>query len=192
MFVYCGNNAVNRIDPTGEFWNGIWEFVKEAADQIGQVFKATAPVYAGMGAATLIDGPLPFADVAMLAGAVVLSAGVIGYGIFQATKNPSIPKGKTNNKSETIPLDNQNKREPVRFPADPLSFKPNGLVMVIRPGTKNGRMISWMSGRIEVFRWDENRNYVNGPHYHINGLPGAHFYPGNVVPQPYSTIYFGR
>jgi hypothetical protein len=48
-----------------------------------------------------------------------------------------------------------------------------------------------MSGNTEVFRWDQNPNYPNGPHYHISGLPGAHFYAGDAVPEPYATIYFG-
>ena len=40
----------------------------------------------------------------------------------------------------------------------------------------------------EVFRWDENPNNSNGPHYHIHGT--GHFYPGMIVPEPYATIYF--
>ena len=47
----------------------------------------------------------------------------------------------------------------------------------------------------EVFRWDENPNYPNGPHYHINGIidekgDAVHFYPGYKVLEPYASIYF--
>ena len=44
------------------------------------------------------------------------------------------------------------------------------------------------NGDIEVFRWDENPNYSNGSHYHIYGT--GHYYPGEIVPEPYATIYF--
>lgn len=102
MFAYCENNPVMRADPSGQFWGEIWNFAKEAVNQIGQAFKAAAPVYAGMGAGTFADGPLPFADAAMLIGAAVLTVGVIGYGTYQATKSISIPKSTTKDKTKDI------------------------------------------------------------------------------------------
>ncbi len=60
-----------------------------------------------------------------------------------------------------------------------------------RAGTKNGKIISWMdpTSNKEVFRWDENINYINGPHYRIYG--GGHYRPGmDSVPEPYASIYF--
>ena len=76
------------------------------------------------------------------------------------------------------------------FPVDPNTFNPVGLVKVPRAGTKNGALISWMDPltKTEVFRWDENPNYSDGPHYHIHGT--GHYYPGTIVPEPYATIYF--
>lgn len=69
-----------------------------------------------------------------------------------------------------------------------------GLERVERAGTKNGRLISWMipNTKIEVFRWDENINYSNGSHYHINNpiYMGKHFYPGEEIPEPYASMYF--
>lgn len=47
-----------------------------------------------MGASTFADGPLPFADAAMLIGVAALTVGVIGFGTFQAVKSISIPKAK--------------------------------------------------------------------------------------------------
>ena len=40
-----------------------------------------------------------------------------------------------------------------------------------------------------IFRWDENPNYENGPHYHIIN-DSAHYYPNTPVPEPYASIYF--
>ena len=85
---------------------------------------------------------------------------------------------------------------PVLFPSDPNDFNPIGLIKVRRPGTKNGAFISWIDPleKTEVFRWDENPNYPNGPHYHINNpiyqIAKVHFYPNTAVPEPYATIYF--
>ena len=41
----------------------------------------------------------------------------------------------------------------------------------------------------EVFRWDSNINGPKGSHYHIYGM--GHYYPGDAIPEPYATIYFG-
>ena len=84
----------------------------------------------------------------------------------------------------------------MHLPKDPNDFNPLGLEKVHRPGTKNGAIISWMDSitNTEVFRWDENPNKPNGPHYHINDPiyknADVHFYPMETVPEPYSTIYF--
>ena len=36
LFAYCGNNPVNRVDHTGQFWSEIWEFAKTAVAEIGK------------------------------------------------------------------------------------------------------------------------------------------------------------
>ena len=43
---------------------------------------------------------------------------------------------------------------------------------------------------IEVFLWDENPNYPDGPHYHIYGT--GHYYAKNndTVPEPLAEVYF--
>ena len=90
----------------------------------------------------------------------------------------------------------EKKDDSVRFPVDPNMFNPVGLDKVPRTGSKNGAFISWMDPctNTEVFRWDENPNYPNGPHYHINDpiyqIAEVHFYPEDEVPEPYATIYF--
>jgi len=189
MFAYCGNNPVNRVDPTGQFWSEIWEFAKTAVAEIGKAMGVMSPAYAGCGGAALGDGPLPFGDIIGFAGAALLTVGTIGYGIYQATQAPaiSVPKVEEKSKDIVIPKEPDN---PVIFPVDPNTFNPVGLVKVPRAGTKNGAFISWMDPltNTEVFRWDENPNYSNGPHYHIHGT--GHYYPGMIVPEPYATMYF--
>ncbi len=85
------------------------------------------------------------------------------------------------------------------FPENPNDFQPIGLVPGYG-GTKNGKIIFWNSPITNhtVFTWHENSNYNNGSHYYINdidkGSPNkehTHFYPGELVPEPYASIYFG-
>ena len=189
MFAYCGNNPVNRVDPTGQFWGGIWTFVKAAAMEIGSAIKSMSPAYAGVGSAALIDGVLPVGDAVAIAGFAILTLGAVGYGIYRATErnSRSATKDKAAVEPQVIPATLGNS---VVFPADPNAFNPVGLNRVHRAGTKNGAFISWMDPvtNVEVFRWDENINYSNGPHYHIHGT--GHYYAGTVVPEPYATIYF--
>ena len=189
MFAYCENNPVSRVDPTGHFWSEIWEFAKTAVTEIGKAIGVLSPAYAGCGGAAVADGPLPFGDIVAAAGAALLTVGAIGYGIYQATQAPAISVPKVEEKSEAIVIPKE-PDSPVIFPVDPNTFNPVGLVKVPRAGTKNGAFISWMDPltNTEVFRWDENPNYSNGPHYHIHGT--GHYYPGMIVPEPYATIYF--
>ena len=189
MFAYCENNTVSRVDPTGHFGSEIWEFAKTAVTEIGKAIGVLSPAYAGCGGAAVADGPLPFGDIVAAAGAALLTVGAIGYGIYQATQAPAISVPKVEEKSEAIVIPKE-PDSPVIFPVDPNTFNPVGLVKVPRAGTKNGAFISWMDPltNTEVFRWDENPNYSNGPHYHIHGT--GHYYPGMIVPEPYATIYF--
>ena len=192
MFAYCGNNPVMCSDPSGQFFGEFWEFVEEAAYEVGQTMEALLPAYAGCGGAAIADGPLPFGDAIGIAGAVVLTIGAIGVGINEAyksrTKSNSTPEIKDKTNVDAIPKINDRR---IIFPVNPDDFNPVGLKKVPRDGTKNGGFVSWMDPitNTEVFRWDENPNYSNGPHYHIYGE--GHYIPGiDCVPEPYSWIYF--
>ena len=103
MFAYCGNNPVNRVDYTGQFWSEIWEFAKTAVTEIGKAMGLMSPAYAGCGGAAVADGPLPFGDIAAVAGAALLTVGAIGYGIYQAAQAPAISIPKVEEKAEAIP-----------------------------------------------------------------------------------------
>ena len=124
---------------------------------------------------------------------IIVSSGIIASVsatvIFYYNNETDLSK-RISQKAEVVtPLKKPYK--PVVFPVDPNAFNPLGLLKVPRPGTKNGRIISWMEPltNIEVFRWDENLNKPNGPHYHIRGVE-KHFYPGDTVLEPFATIYF--
>lgn len=112
--------------------------------------------------------------------------GAFGVSVYRAATQE---KSVAISKPEEIVVSKES-NTPVLFPANPNHFNPIGLVKVHRPGTKNGALISWMDPivNIEVFRWDENINYPNGSHYHIYGA--GHYYPGDIVPEPFASIYF--
>lgn len=77
MFAYCGNNPVNRVDHTGQFWSGIWEFTKTAVAEIGKTMGVMSPAYAGCAGAAVADGPLPFGDIVAAAGATLYNTGKV-------------------------------------------------------------------------------------------------------------------
>ena len=107
MFAYCGNNPVNRVDHTGQFWSEIWEFAKTAVAEIGKAMEVMSPAYAGCGGVAVADGPLPFGDIVAAAGAALLTVGAIGYGIYQATQAPSISIPKADTKEKDITAHHQ-------------------------------------------------------------------------------------
>ena len=189
MYVYCGNNPITRADSTGEFWSEIWNFAKEAVSEIWKAMGNMAPAYVGCGVAAVVDGPLPVGDTIGILGAAVITVCAVRYGVNRAIQARDVPIPKVEEKEETTVAPKEPK-SPVIFPTDPNTFAPIGLVKTPRAGTKNGALISWMDPitNTEVFRWDENPAYPNGPHYHIYGK--GHYAPGTAVPEPYATIYF--
>lgn len=76
-----------------------------------------------------------------------------------------------------------------------MDFNPKGLIRVYRQGTKNGKIIQWMQGNTVIFEWDQDLN--NGSHYHAllsdwhGQHDGNHYWPGEPVPEPWNTMYFG-
>ncbi len=189
MYAYCGNNPLNRIDQAGQFWSEIFGFAKATVTEIGRIMGVISPAYAGCGIIAIADGALPNGDIVAITGAALLTVSAIGYGIYLTTKAPSLFVPNVEEKSDTTVIPKES-NGPLIFPVNPNTFNPVGLVKVSRVGTKNGVFISWMDPltNTEVFRWDENPNYANGPHYHIHGT--GHYYPGMIIPEPYATIYF--
>ena len=174
MFAYCMNNPVNASDSTGQFPLSL---------------SVTYLAY------LLLGGTVSIGSVLFLAkGLSSIAANPPAFPTFAPPKFES--KAETEEKSQTIdiaPALPEKQNDPIVFPENPYDFNPIGLVQVPRAGTKNGAIISWMdpTANTEIFRWDENINFPNGPHYHVVGTPGKHYIPGvDYVPEPYASIYF--
>ena len=193
MFVYCGNNPINRIDQSGYLWSEVWSVVKSVASEISRAITTFAPAYTTVGAATVLDGPLPAGDVIALIGATVITVAAVGYGTYQAISS-SIDQTKEREKE--IAIAEKNRRQ-AYFNEDPYDFNPAGLVRTEYPGTKNGRIIEWRDpvSKAKIFEWNED--YKNGAHYHAMLIEwdgrhdGMHYLPGTPVPEPWNTMYFG-
>ena len=194
MFAYCNNSPVMYVDPNG--------FMVLGKNRIKQIFETENPevgggiVVAGLilwSAAGIVTSGLEFIATLFQS----LGAGVID--IVDAITVPYEEDEYYDTHQDVVATDvaediaeEEAPPNPVFFPINPHDFCPVGLKKVVRPGTKNGSFVSWIDPvtNIEVFRWDENPNFANGPHYHIIALGETHFYPGMIVPEPYSSIYF--
>ena len=200
LYSYTGGNPVNYTDPTGHFWEEITGFFREFVSAVvgmrGQLAEA-----AGV---SQLDSPLPGpADVV----AGVLAVGVLVKATIDAAKAAAnAVKAKKINVSDVaqsvsaaVPhavAEELTEKRVKTFPEDPNDFNPVGLIRVYKAGSKNGPIIQWFSpfnSKNAIFEWD--RDYRNGQHYHINNMLDdkgvrIHYWPGEVIPEPYSTIYF--
>ncbi len=139
---------------------------------------------------------LPFGDSAAAVGAALLTIGAIGVGTY-ITFNPPKVIEKEEQKQEQIYAQPPSKNQAI-FPKNPHQFRPLGLIKRELKGTYNGQIIMWCNPitNAPIFEWDEDLK--NGSHYHIM-LPvwegkhcdGIHYKAGDVVPEPWNTIYFG-
>ena len=102
-YVYCDDNPVSRVDPTGHFWSEILEFSKTVVTEIGKSIEVLSPAYAGCGELAAADGPFPIGDLLGAAGVVILTVGAIGYGTYQAIQAPSTSISKAEEKEKDIP-----------------------------------------------------------------------------------------
>ena len=194
MFAYCNNTPVNGVDVTGE------RFVEQAGMGGGGGAGAAANPHLLAdsivnGIKTIVSGisklfaTTEAVQAVVITTAVAVTTTVARQEYFELRKyQREQARTQEQTKTEVVPNVPQNT---VIFPVDPGDFNPVGLDRVDREGTKNGSLVSWMDPvtNVEVFRWDENPNFSNGPHYHIHGT--GHYKPGiDAVPEPYATIYF--
>ena len=187
MFAYCGNNPVICADYCGESLSiagillvGIaatisyWITKTVTSKRFQRVWKGAV----GAAVGCIKKG----------ISAVKNALSTIEGRIYRSTQAPTAAASDDEKVEEKVV---PKRPTPVIFPLNPNDFNPAGLIKVPRQGTKNGMLISWMDPLTnkEVFRWDENPNDSNGPHYHIYGT--GHFIPGvDLVPEPCATLYF--
>ena len=96
LFTYCANNPVNHLDPTGHFVSELLEWFESIGESVVNTIAGWAPAYGVCGGAAIADGPLPMGDVLGFLGAIGVTFGAIGYGIYQAsTKSDSKAKDKS-------------------------------------------------------------------------------------------------
>ena len=195
MFSYCGNNPIMRADPSGRFWEELWQAFSQAINQ-------TKEIFALAGVVSQADSPAPGpADVAagiIAVGTLIYCGAVAVSQAIAATSSPSVSLPKEEEKDITIPKNPS--KDQAYFTINPYEFNPRGLIreVYVRPGTgKNGGIIKWEipGTHTAVFEWNED--YKNGPHYHVmliewdNNHDGTHYLPGTPVPEPWNTMYFG-
>lgn len=77
LFAYCGNNPVNRVDPTGEAW---WHWVLGAA-VVGACAAATIITCGGFAAAAVAIGAVGSGFVAATTASTVAAAAFIGSSV---------------------------------------------------------------------------------------------------------------
>ena len=99
MFAYCGNDPVNRVDPTGQFWKELWDAFTEAMQQASGYFVVAAGV-------SQVDtpalGPADVVSGVMLLGGMLVCVGIATYTAITAP-SPSISLPKAEDKAEAIP-----------------------------------------------------------------------------------------
>ena len=178
MFAYCGNNPVNYVDYSGEWF--VVDDIAPLALLVSCMFVMLGLIQDAMGDQILVN---------FVSDVVTQTAEAVDN-LVDGIK--SSVESRDEDKSDVNPNSPENG---VVFPANPLDFTPLGLIATSKPGTKNGAIIYWTdpSTKKVIFRWDANPNYDNGPHYHIVDNPAysdVHFYSGMTIPEPYATQYF--
>ena len=190
IFQYVSNNWINLTDYSG---NGIFNVIFDT-------IKSLTPFYAAAAAGTTADGPLPYVDmgigITVIGVTAVMSIYNIGnLVISNVSFDFSLPDSSNKKQNSS-----KSKEKKVTFPSNPCNFKPKGLVVTDFEGTGNGRIIKWSypGFKDSVFEWHED--YAYGSHYHITEVsknwPGSrktapHYKAGDVIPEPYASIYFG-
>lgn len=173
-YVYCNDNPIRYVDRGGKSATEVLNSGIQMAQEVSAL------------------NPLPgLEDVA--AGAVLIGAGVAAGVVFVYDAITS-DDDTTSAMTDATTSETKQERDPVYFTENPYDFNPQGVVRYQYDGNDNGMIIKWFlpNSKILIFEWDENKKYDNGSHYHIGTHDGSHYYPGEVVPEPWASAYFPR
>ena len=101
MYVYCGNDSINKVDPTGRFWIELWENLTQSFQQASGYFAVAAGI-------SQVDTPAPgIADILsvfLLAGGLLYCSACATYDTITAPTLPSMTIPKAEERVEALPL----------------------------------------------------------------------------------------
>lgn len=194
LYIYCGNDPVNRYDPFGN------SFFSTILKTVGKVFSKLRPIYALAGGISQIDSPLPGPG-DIIGGLISIGATVVGIAsvIEQSIPEIHIDKEKIKESAPALSLPKLTRKQ-AYFPADPYDFKPFGLerrVVVPVGGKPNGGIFIWAvpTQTYGYFEWNQDFRY--GQHYHVMLLEHRgkhiikhHYRPGEAIPEPWNSFFF--
>ena len=187
LYAYCKNAPVGASDPSGHF-------------EISYSEDRAAPNWRPIGGAS--------GD--RIIGAIIGALGTLASG--EILKHISKPKTKTITKTKTK-VETTTAPSPTPtvspsptpqphqeyFPVSPFDFHPFGLIANVYPiGANSPIVIKWNIPftKISIFEWDYDTK--NGSHYHVmlpsmnnSHLEGGHYWPGDAVPEPWNSLFFG-
>ena len=191
MFAYCNDNPVMFVDPTGRF---IGTATAAGLIALGKLFLAAAAATIVVGAVTTLPPPTLPGTISR-PGDNILAPDIAA----PAPRSKDEAKDKADEKVIEKPIPKKQKV----FPENPLEFNPTGLIPTtyVETGSgKNGGIIKWEipGTTMAIFEWDEGMNEVGGSHYHVmlpaannKHLEGGHYKAGELVPEPWNSMYFG-
>ena len=183
-------------------------FVLSAGKNTGKELSNNSAGFVAAGSMAVAYGPALFGDTAglVVAGSFLIGSAIKGIAdtadtfdwIDYSSQAKAIPKEEVAEKDLTIPK--AFPKKPVIFPVDPNDFNPFGMTT---HQYNKGKIIKWgYTEKTAIFEWDQDDNY--GDHYHCmlpewnnqhseNGKDKdvIHYYPGELMPEPWSSLYRG-
>ena len=219
LYTYCANNPIIYFDPSGHFWKELWEGTKEVVKNIGEFAQSAlkntgkelsnnSSGFAVAGSMAAADGPAPVGDTAGLITAVGILAVSAVKGVYDtattfdwidySSQTKAVPKEEAESKDIDIPY--LPMKKPVYFPEDPNDFQPINMTAYTY---NNGKIIKWgYTEKTAIFEWNEDEKY--GDHYHCmlpewnnkhsesgKAKDAIHYYAGQIVPEPWASLYRG-
>ena len=185
LYEYCLSTPICRSDASGNTSADAYDFYLRAAQA---------------------DGPYVVGDIIGIFGAL----GILAYGEILKHISKSKPKTSTSTRTQTETTNAPSPTPTVSpsptpkphqeyFPVNPFDFHPFGLIAKVYPiGANSPIVIKWNIPftKVSIFEWDYDAK--NGSHYHVmlpsmnnSHLEGGHYLPGDAVPEPWNSLFFG-
>ena len=190
MFAYCNNSPSNRTDPDGN-----------SSLVIRPQVCITDPGDDTCGCGGFGGGGeiIPLGLLKLIVDIFTPSVNSVPEVYNPNANAKAIPQSEAKSIAITTEKVDQKKRKQVYFPEDPNLFVPFGLVRNDYPGGRNGAIIKWsVPGfkKFVIFEWDED--LAHGSHYHVmtpfdlgKHIELIHWEPGDPIPEPWNSKYFG-